>query len=225
MNVKERLTHEIMAMRAIREFNDGDCVNLGYGIPNLCAGFIPPDKDIIFHAEQGVLGYGRLLMESEWEKVDFDYVDAGIRPFEPRPGMCWFDMDLSFDMIRGGHLDVTVLGALEVSEKGDLANWTRLKTSGAGIGGGMDLAVGAKRVIVLMEHTTKNGDFRIVKKCRLPLTAKECVDLIITDISVIEVKNNGLVLKEHAPGWTVEDIQALTEPRLIVADDLCEITL
>lgn len=223
--MKERLTNEIMAIRATREFKDGDCVNLGYGIPNLCAGFIPPDKDVIFHAEQGVLGYGRLLLESEWERVDFDYVDAGIRPFEPRPGMCWFDMDLSFDMIRGGHLDVTVLGALEVSEKGDLANWTREKTAGAGIGGGMDLAVGAKRVIVLMEHTTKKGEPRIVKKCKFPLTARECVDLIITDVAVIEVRREGLVLKEYAPGWTVEEIQALTEPTLIVAEDLSEISL
>ena len=146
---------------------------MGYGIPNLCAGFVPPDKDVIFHAEQGVLGFGRLLREDEGDKVDLDFVDAGIRPFEPKPGLCWFDMALSFDMIRGRHLDATVLGALEVSGKGDLANWTRTKEAGAGIGGGMDLAVGAKRVIVLMGHTTKKGEPRIVRECKFPLTGKE----------------------------------------------------
>ncbi len=223
--MKEGLSPEVMAMRAAREFKDGDCVNLGYGIPNLCATFVPPDKEVIFHAEQGVLGYGRLLLEDEWDKVDFDFVDAGIRPFEPQPGLCWFGMDLSFDMIRGGHLDATVLGGLEVSEKGDLANWTRKGTEIAGIGGGMDLAVGAKRVIVIMNHTTRNGQPKIVKNCKLPLTAKECVDLIITDIAVIEVSKSGLVLKEYAPGWGVEEIQARTEPKLVIAEDLCEIQL
>jgi len=223
--VKERLPHEVMAMRATREFQDGDYVNLGYGIPNLCAGLIPPDKEVIFHAQNGVLGYGRLLLEGEGERVDLNYVDAGIRPFEAQPGMCWFDMALSFDMIRGGHLDATVLGALEVSEKGDLANWTRGETVGAGIGGGMDLAVGAKRVIVLLEHVTRKGEPRVLKRCKLPLTAKECVDLVITDIAVIQVEKQGLLLKEVAPGWTVEEIQALTEPRLAIAPDLCEISL
>ncbi len=134
-------------------------------------------------------------------------------------------MALSFDMIRGRHLDATVLGALEVSEKGDLANWTRRKEAGAGIGGGMDLAVGAKRVIVLMGHTTKKGEPRIVRRCKFPLTGKECVDLIITDIAVIAVQEQGLLLKEYAPGWTKEEIQALTEPRITAAEDLCEITL
>lgn len=223
--MKERLSDEVMAMRAAKEFQDGDCVNLGYGIPNLCAGLVPPDREVIFHAEHGVLGYGRLLREDEGDKVDLDFVDAGIRPFEPKPGLCWFDMALSFDMIRGRHLDATVLGALEVSERGDLANWTRSKEAGAGIGGGMDLAVGAKRVIALMGHTTKKGEPRIVKHCKFPLTGKACVDLIITDISVIAVEKQGLSLKEYAPGWTVEEIQSLTEPRLTVAGDLCEITL
>ena len=223
--MKERLSHEVMAMRATREFRNGDCVNLGYGIPNLCVGFVPPDKEIIFHAENGVLGYGRLLFANEADRVDLDYVDAGIRPFEPQPGLCWFDMATSFDMIRGGHLDATVMGALEVSEKGDLANWTRSVAAAAGIGGGMDLAVGAKRVIVLMEHTTKKGEPRIVKQCKFPLTAKECVNLIITDLGVIAVEEGGLILRECAPGWTVEEIQALTEPRLVVAETICEMSL
>jgi len=223
--VKERLGHEVMAMRATKEFRDGDYVNLGYGIPNLCVGFVPPDKEVIFHAENGVLGYGRLLFENEADRVDLDYVDAGIRPFEPQPGLCWFDMALAFDMIRGGHLDTTVLGALEVSEKGDLANWTRSAAGAAGIGGGMDLAIGAKRVIVLMEHVTKKGESRIVKQCKFPLTAKECVDLIITDLAVIAVEEGELILREYAPGWTVEEIQALTEPRLVAAEALCEMSL
>lgn len=223
--MKERLSHEAMAVRAIREFKDGEYINLGIGIPNLCASMVPPDKEIILHAEQGVLGYGQLLSEEEGDKVDFDYVDAGIRFFEPQVGLCWFDMALSFDMIWGGHLDATVMGALEVSEKGDLANWTRSRAEGAGVGGSIDLAVGAKRVIILMEHTTKKGKPRIVKQCQFPLTAKECVKLIITDLAVIAVEKRRLILREYAPGWTVEEIRGLTEPHLEVAGSLCEISL
>lgn len=223
--MKERLSQEIMAMRAAKEFSDGDYVNLGYGIPNLCAMFVPPDKEVIFHAEQGVIGYGRLLLEDEGEKVDFNFVDAGIRPFEPQAGLCFFDMDLSFDMIRGKHLDATVLGGLEVSEKGDLANWTRVGATAAGIGGSMDLAIGAKKVIIIMEHTTRKGEPRIVKQCKFLLTAKECVNLIITDIAVIEITKQGLLLKEFAHGWTTGEIQAVTEPRLGMAEDLREIEL
>ncbi len=223
--MKQRLSQEIIALRASKEFKDGDYVNLGFGIPALCAMSVPPDKEVFWHAEQGVLGYGPLLLEEEWEKVDFDYCDAGQRFFKPLPGMSWFDIDLSFDMIRGGHLDLTVLGALEVSEKGDLASWSRGGVERGGIGGAMDLAVGAKRVIVCMEHTTRTGEPRIVKECKLPLTALECVDLIVTDVAVIEVIQRRLVLKEINHGWTVEEIQSLTEPRLIIAEDLKEIEL
>jgi 3-oxoacid CoA-transferase B subunit len=223
--MKPRLTHEIMAMRIVKEFEDGDYVNLGIGIPNLCAMFIPPDKEVIFHAEHGVTGYGRLLNEDEGEQVDFDALDAGLRYFEVQPGMCWFDMDLSFDMIRGKHLDWTVMGALEVSEKGDLANWTRGEGRPTGIGGSMDLAIGAKKVIIAMEHTTRDGKPRIVKQCRFPLTARECVNLIVTDLSVIEVTKDGLLVKETAPEWSVKEIQALTEPKLMIAEDLKEIEL
>ena len=223
--MKVRLTQEVMAMRIVKEFKDGDYVNLGFGIPNLCAMFIPPDKEVIFHAEQGVTGYGRLLLDDEGEKADFDFLDAGYRFFEASPGICWFDMDLSFDMIRGRHLDWTVMGALEVSEKGDLANWTRGDVGTSGIGGSMDLAIGAKKVIVAMEHTTKDGKPRIVKQCHFPLTAKECVNLIVTDLAVIEVMKNGLLIKETAPGWSVKEIQALTEPKFLIAKDLKEIEL
>lgn len=139
--------------------------------------------------------------------------------------MCFFHSADSFGMIRGGHIDITMLGGLQVSEKGDLANWLIPERGVGNIGGGMDLAVGAKRVIVLMEHVTKKGEPKIVKQCSYPLTAKECVDLIITDLAVIEVTKEGLVLKEIAPGWTVEGVQALTEPKLIIAPDLKEIEL
>ncbi len=223
--MKEGLSQEVIAMRAAKEFKDGDYVNLGYGIPNLCALFVLRDKEVVFHAEHGVLGYGPLLLEEEREKANFDYVEAGERFFHPKPGMCFFDKALSFDMIWGGHLDITVLGALEVSEKGDLANWTRGGVEVGGIGGSMDLAVGPKRVIVAMEHTTRKGEPRVVKKCKFPLTGKECVNLIITSLAVIEVTKEGLLLKEIAPGWTVEGIQELTEPELIIAGDLKEIEL
>jgi acetate CoA/acetoacetate CoA-transferase beta subunit len=214
-----------MALRAVKEFNDGDCVNLGAGLPLQCALFIPEGKDVFFEAQNGVLGYGHALQVDEWEKADFDYVDAGFRPINCAPGMSFFDMAISFDIIIGGHLDATVLGALEVSEKGDLANWTRGLPEEGGIGGSMDLAVGAKKVIILMTHTTNDGQPKIVRECTFPLTARACVDLIITDIAVIQVINNGLVLKEVAPGWSTGEVQALTEPKLKVSYDLREMEL
>ena len=223
--MKEGLSQEVIAMRAVKEIKDGDYVNLGYGIPNLCAMFALADKEIVFQAENGVLGYGSLVQQDEWAEADFDYIDAGIRFFHPKPGMCFFDMGVSFDMIWGGHLDLTVMGALEVSEKGDLANWTRGGKESGGIGGSMDLAASARRVIVCMEHTTRNGSPRILKQCRLPLTARACVDLIITSLGVLEVTGDGLLLKEIAPGWTVDEVQELTEPKLIPAPDLKEVEL
>ena len=223
--MKARLTEDVMALRAVKEFSDGDCVNLGTGLPLLCSLYVPEGKDIFFEAENGVLGYGQVLGEEDWKKADFDLVDAGFRPVDRKPGMSFFDMAFSFDLIRGGHLDATVLGGLEVSEKGDLANWTRGAPEEGGIGGAMDLPVATKRVIILMTHTTNDGRPKIVKTCKFPLTAKECVHLIITDIAVIEVTRNGLVLKEFAPGWTPEEVQALTEPKLIIADNVKEIEL
>jgi 3-oxoacid CoA-transferase B subunit len=224
--MKERLSEETLAMRVVKEFNDGDYVNLGTGIPTKCAMFIPLDKEVYFQAEQGVVGYTRTLFEDEWEIADLDYVDAaGGFLYPSSPGMSFFDIAVSFDMITGGHLDVTVLGGLEVSERGDLANWTLGPLAYGGIGGGMDLAVGAKKVIVAMIHTDKKGNPKIVRKCKLPLTAKECVDLIVTDVAVIEVTPQGLLLKETAPGWSAEEVQAITEPSLIFADDLKEMTL
>jgi len=221
--MKQRLEREVVAMRAAKELKDGDCVNLGIGIPNLCALYIP--EGVLFETENGALGYGPLVREDEIERADQHYVDAGGRFFTPAPGMAIFDMVTSFAMIRSGRL-ITILGGLQVSEKGDLANWnTGADPLGGTIGGGMDLAVGGKRVIITMEHTTKEGQPKVVKECTAPLTAKECVDLIITDLAVIQVSPDGLVLKEVAPGWAAEEIQALTEPRLIVAKDLKEIDL
>ncbi|MFC2040970.1 3-oxoacid CoA-transferase subunit B [Chloroflexota bacterium] len=224
--MKEKLSQETIAMRVVKELKDGDYVNLGAGIPLLCAQFVPQDKEIFYQAEQGVIGYKGTLFEHEWEIADLDYVTAGGQFITPStPGMSFFDIDTSFDMIRGGHLDCCVLGGLEVSEKGDLANWSWGPVETGGIGGAMDLAVGTKKVIVAMTHNDKKGDPKIVRECKLPLTAKECVDLIVTDLAVIEVTPQGLLLKEVAPGWTAEEVQALTEPRLTVTDNLEEMTL
>lgn len=221
----EKLNEEIIALRVAKEFQDGDYVNLGVGIPNLCALFIPEGRNVMFHSENGVLGYGPVILEDEIDKADVKYVDAGGRFFTYREGMSFFDMDVSFDLIRGGRLDITVLGAFQVSEKGDLANWSLPGDPSNTIGGGMDLAVGAKRVIAAMEHVTKEEEPRILKECTYPLTAKGCVDMIFTDIAVIDVTEQGLVLKETAPGWSAEEVQALTEPTLIVDPDLRDIEL
>jgi 3-oxoacid CoA-transferase subunit B len=223
--MKEKLTDEMIAMRVVKEFKDGNCVNLGTGIPLQCAQFIPSDQEIFIQAENGVLGYGPLVLEDELDNAKTKYVEAGLNMFHPKDGMSLFDMDVSFDMIRGGRIDITVLGAFQVSEKGDLANWNLPGNTSLAIGGGMDLAIGAKRVIVAMEHVSSKGEKKIFKECSYPLTAKTCVSLICSDIAVIEITNKGMVLKEFAPGWEVEDIQAVTEPKLIIADDLKEIEL
>jgi len=221
--MKQRLEREIIAMRAAKELKDGDCVNLGFGLPTLCALYVP--ESIRFQTESGILGYGPLVLAEEIEKADWRYIDASGRFCTPAPGMSVFDVIVSFAMIRSGRL-ISIMGGFQVSEKGDLANWnTGGDALGGTVGGAMDLAVGARRVIITMDHTTKEGKYRIVKECTYPLTARECVDLVITDLAVIEVAPEGLVLKEVAPGWTAEEIQVLTEPRLILAPDLKEIEL
>jgi len=221
--MKQRLDRDVIGMRAAKELKDGDCVNLGFGIPTLCALYVP--EGVRFQTEAGLLGYGRLVMANEVEKADWHYIDASGRFCTPAPGMAIFDVVTSFAMIRSGRL-ISIMGGFQVSEKGDLANWnTGGDALGGTIGGAMDLAVGSKMVIITMDHTTKEGNYRIVKKCSYPLTAKECVDLIVTDLAVIEVTPEGLLLKEVAPGWTAEEVQALTEPKLIIAPDLKEIEL
>lgn len=225
--MKDRLDKEIMALRAAKELQDGWYVNLGFGIPTLVSNFIPEGRNIFFQAECGLLGYGRIATQEEADELGWWYVNGGAQPVLPAPGMAVFDYGEAFDMIRGGHLDLAILGGLQVSERGDLANWQLPTYHGKGgtIGGAMDLAVGPKRVFVIMTHNEKDDRPKIVKKCTYSLTGKECVDLIFTDIAVIEVTNKGLLLKETAPGWTVEEIQALTEPKLIVSETLKDIEL
>jgi len=220
--MKMRLDEETIALRAAKEFEDGMVVNLGYGMPGLCANFIPEGRTVFFQSENGTLGYGPLLTD---EEKDYELINASDQPVTPLPGMCFFDSATSFDMIRGGHIDLVILGAYQVSEKGDLANWGRPGRPATGMGGGMDLALGGKKLMVMMLHTTKEGGPRIVRQCTFPLTARNCVKKIFTDIAVIDVTRQGLVLREVAPAWTAEEVQALTEPNLIVDENLKEIEL
>lgn len=209
---KTRLTREQIAERAARELPDGAYVNLGWGIPNLIAAYVPRDRTIYFHSENGILGMGPRAKSGE---EDYDLVDAMKVPVTLVPGAAFFSQVDAHVMTRGGHLDVCVLGGLQVSEKGDLANWRVPGAKGAGgIGGAMDISVGALRLIVAMEHNAKDGSPKIVKKCTFPLTAIECVNTIITDLAVIDVTPLGLVLREVAPGFTAEEVQQATEPKL-----------
>ncbi len=220
--MKPRLDEPTIALRAAREFADGMVVNLGYGMPGLCADLIPEGRTVFFQSENGMLGYGPLASDAA---KDYEMINASDQPVTALPGMCFFDSAASFDMIRGGHIDIVVLGAYQVCQKGNLANWGRPGRPATGMGGGMDLAAGAKRVIVTMRHTTKTDEPRIVRECTYPITARGCVSLIVTDLAVIEVAKEGLVLKEIAPGWTVPEVQALTEAKLTPAADLKEIEL
>jgi 3-oxoacid CoA-transferase subunit B len=221
--MKGRLDEQTMALRVAKEFEDGMVVNLGIGIPSLAANFIPEEKEIIFHSENGCLGFGPAVTSEEEE--DFNLVNASGQFVSRRPGISFFDHAESFSMIRGKHIDLCVLGGLQVSEKGDLANWTLSEKKLGGMGGAMDLAIGAARLIIAMTHTTKDDKPKILKQCTFPLTAPRCVSLIITDLAVIEVTGEGLVLKEIAPGWSVAEVQELTEPKLTIAPDLHEIEL
>ena len=220
--MKMRLDEQTIALRAAKEFGDGMVVNLGYGMPALCANFIPEGRTVFFQSENGILGYGPLGTD---EEKDYELINASDQPVTLLPGMCFFDSAASFDMIRGGHIDMVVLGAYQVSEMGDLANWGRPGRPATGMGGGMDLATGSKQLMVMMLHTTKEEGPRIVRQCTFPLTARNCVNKIFTDIAVIDVTKQGLVLREIAPRWTTEEVQALTEPKLIIAEDLKEIEL
>ncbi len=220
--MKTGLDEQTIALRAAKEFGDGMVINLGYGMPALCANFITDGRTVFFQSENGVLGYGPLGTD---EEKDYELINASDQPVTPLPGMCFFDSAVSFDMIRGGHIDMVILGAYQVSEKGDLANWGRPGRPATGMGGGMDLATGCKELVVMMLHTTKEGGPRIVKQCTFPLTAKNCVNKIFTDLAVMDVTRKGLILREVAPGWTAEEVQGLTEARLIFAEDLKEIEL
>ena len=220
--VAERLPREVIAMRVAQELQDGNVVNLGIGIPSLCSQFVPEGRTIFYHSESGVLNYGPMAEEG---REDQDLINASGQFLAPVQGMSFFDSGAAFAMIRGGHIDVTVLGALQVSSKGDLANWMIPSRGIGNVGGAMDLAVGAKKVIVSMEHIDREGNPKIVDKCTFPLTCPTCVDMIVTDIAVISVQNDGLVLHETAPGWSVADVQAETDAKLIVASDVKNIAL
>lgn len=219
----ERLDDLTMAMRVAREFQDGMVVNLGIGIPTLSSSFVLPGREVIFHSENGVLGFGPIVEERG--KADLYLINAGVQPVLPLPGMSFVSHEESFAMIRGGHIDITVLGALQVAENGDLANYHLPGKVAGSFGGGQDLAFCAKRVLVVMTHETKDGKPKVVKRVTLPLTAPRAVDRIITDIAVIDVTERGLVLREYAPGWTPEEIQARTEAELMVAEDVQVMTL
>lgn len=222
--MKQRLDEATIALRVTKEFWDGAVVNLGFGIPGLCALLMPKERRVIFHSENGILGFGTVLTDEQQDQWDINLINASGQYVSWQPGMSLFDHAVSFGMIRGGHIDITVLGALQVSENGDLANWSIPGRLG-GMGGAMDLAVGAKKVIVAMEHTTKRGEPKIVKKCTYPLTAKKCVSVIVTDMAVIEVTTQGLMLKEAAPGFTPEDIQAVTDTILHIGEEFKEMEL
>jgi len=211
---KPRLTREQIAQRAALELPDGAYVNLGWGIPNLIADYLPKNVEVYFHSENGILGMGRRARPGE---EDYDLVDAMKVPVTLIPGASFFHQADAHLMTRGGHLDVAVLGGFQVSEKGDLANWKIPGANGfGGIGGAMDIAAGAKKLIVCMEHTTKEGAPKIVRQCAYPLTGLACVDTIITDLAVIDVKPEGLMLREIAPGWSSEELQKLTGAPLML---------
>lgn len=220
---KDRLPRELIAMRVAKELQPGDFVNLGIGIPNLVADFTPAEKGVIFHAENGLLGIGRA---QEAGKVEIpDMANAGNQPVMPIAGAWLMDSADSFAIVRGKHLDVAVLGGLQVAANGDLANWMRPGRAVGSVGGAADIAVGAKKLFVAMEHNTSDGAFKIVNQCSYPLTAVRVVKKIFTDIAVISVTPDGLVLEEAAPGWTAEEVQSQTEASLSVSPDLHEIDL
>ena len=208
---------ELIVSRAARFFRDGDLVNLGIGMPTQVANYLPDGVEIQLQSENGFIGIGPTPTAEDWDQ---DVVNAGGQPASIVPGGCTFDSCMSFGLIRGGHVDATVLGALEVDQEGNLANWIIPGKKVPGMGGGMDLVAGANMVIVTMEHCTKSGAPKILKKCSLPLTAAHEVDYIVTELCVLHYNGQGLVLEELAPGVTVEEVVAKTEAELIIPEHI-----
>jgi acetate CoA/acetoacetate CoA-transferase beta subunit len=225
----EKLDMDTIAMRIAREFKDGDVVNLGRGIPGLVGNHIPHGMDIFWHGENGILGYGTAYTIDEWREMDMAVHNSSIQQVRERPGMAVFDFGEAFGMLRGHHIDTGVLGGFQVSEHGDFANWSLEfppLNSGIGIGGSFELTIGPRRCIAAITHVDKSGNSKIVKELTLPLTgAPQQVDLIVTDLAVIEVKGEkgkkeGLVLREVAPGWTADEVRELTDADFEIAPDL-----
>ena len=213
------LSKEQIAQRIAQELQDGYYVNLGIGIPTLVANYVPKGIEVILQSENGMLGMGEF---PEKGQADADLINAGKQTVTLQPGGSYFDSSASFAMIRGGHVDLTVLGAFEVTDQGDIASWKIPNKMVKGMGGAMDLVASAKNIIVAMQHTSRDGQSKLLKECTLPLTGVKCVKKIVSDLAVIEVTDEGFVLLERAPGVSVEEIKAATEGRLIVKGEVPE---